>query len=116
MMTEFESLICRIRDMSKAINIHRTATHIERLNATKADLDYLLLDNSYYNAVLQYTKGNNAPLVDDESVVWHFRDAPQYAAEYLSSANLDGNHDEIALVSRWYRLARVRQRYISGVA
>lgn len=88
-MNNFESWIHRIEDKAKAISIHRDALYTERL--ADEPQEHSLLDDT---------------IINDESVIWHFRLAPDFADAYIQAVKADGLNDEIAIVSRWYRLAR----------
>ena len=117
---DFINRVSRLRSKDEAISIHRTAVYIERFNTNKHDLDYLLLDVCYYNALKHYMEENPAEiLIDDMSVVWHFRSDPAYAEKYLQVSLLDNNKDEISTVSQWYKLAHalgpIRKRVLRKV-
>ncbi len=99
-MNEFEFLVSRINDKAEAISIHRTAVCFER------NLNYLLLDTSYYNAIKSYRKEHEGNMIYAPSVIWHFRADPEYAESYMRAVLEDGIDEEVDLVSRWYRLAR----------
>ena len=64
-MNKFESWISRIEDKAKAISIHRDALYTERL--TDEPQEHSLLDDI---------------IINDESVIWHFRLAPVFADVY----------------------------------
>ena len=64
-MNKFESWISRIEDKAKAISIHRDALYTERL--ADEPQEHSLLDDS---------------IINDESVIWHFRLAPDFADTY----------------------------------
>ena len=110
-MTTFEEKVCmisRIDNNSEAISIHRTAVYLERFNALYTDLEYLLLDNSHYNAVMLFRKEHNyETMIDDMSVIWHFRKNPTYSHEYLQNVLIDGNKKEISLVKMWIKQAKL---------
>ena len=90
-MNKFESWISRIKDKAKAISIHRDAFALYTERLADEPQEHSLLDDT---------------IINDESVIWHFILAPDFVDAYIQAVKADGLDDEIAIVSRWYRLAR----------
>lgn len=89
-MNNFECWISKFEDKTKAISIHRDVLYAERF-----------AEEPHEHSLL------NGNIINDEAVIWHFRLFPDFADAYIQAVYADGFDNEIAIVSRWYRLAHV---------
>ena len=93
-MNDFEIIIeriARIKNKAQAIKIHRDFLFAERFTNNN-DCEDLL---------------PSVHMIHDDDVIYHFRKDPEFAELYLQAAKADGFAEEIFLIQKWYKSAKV---------